>query len=80
MSWLKTLFIRIELFDIAIIRAPAHPFWFGRQIPFVGIEIGNQAGFDLGLTNVSTIVGISKLRGVSDLPAPSLTAAEAVGS
>jgi hypothetical protein len=62
---------------MAIVRMQAHPFRLRRQIPLVWIAGADQSGFNFSPTEVSTIVGIRKLWGVSDLPTRCLATAEA---
>ena len=59
-----------------MIGSPTHPFRFGRQLPFVGVEIGNQLGFDLRLAAMGTIVGIEELRSIGNSTPPTLPATD----
>jgi hypothetical protein len=73
----KNGFVSVKSRHVLIVGRPAHPFRFRRQVPFIGIKIGNQSRFNFSFANVSTIVRIRKLRGISDLSPPCLAAAEA---
>jgi hypothetical protein len=48
-------FVRFKSLQIALIAMPTHPFWFGRKIPFVLIEIINHARSDFGLPQLCPI-------------------------
>ena len=56
---------------------PSHPFWLGRQPPFVRIKIGNQSGLDLRFPAMSTIIGVEKLRSIGRSSSPCSPAARA---
>jgi hypothetical protein len=39
----QNFFISIEFLFIAIVGLPAHPLWFRRQVPFVGVKLAERA-------------------------------------
>jgi hypothetical protein len=52
-----------ESFLVTIVRLPAHPLWFRRKIPIIGIELANrtQPRIDFGLRVMGATVSIQKL-------------------
>jgi hypothetical protein len=79
-SAVELLFVFVERFNITTVCRPAHPFWFGRQVPFVRIEVTNQPRLDPLPSELCPRRRILKLGVVGDLPTPGLPAAELTGS
>jgi hypothetical protein len=46
--------------DKAIVSAPSHPFWSGRQIPFVPVQVTDQARFDFRLPRCARSVAVAR--------------------
>jgi hypothetical protein len=53
---MEDVLVPIVALDIAIVRAPPHPFRFRRQVPFARVAVGDQPRLDLGLTVVRAII------------------------
>jgi hypothetical protein len=74
---IEDVFIGVVALDVAVVRAPSHPFWLWRQVPFIWIAIADQARLDSCLARVRAIVWPKELRSIGDLPpSPGLTAAK----
>src|SRR5262245_18394789 len=72
----------IELALGALVDPPAHPFRLGREMPFVRIESAKsaKARSDFCLSSMGAIVAVKKLRGIGDLPSPSLSTSKGPGT
>jgi hypothetical protein len=74
---IEDVFIGVVALDVAVVRAPSHPFWLWRQVPFIWIAIADQARLDPCLARVRATVWPKELRSIGDLPpSPGLTAAK----
>jgi hypothetical protein len=74
----KNCLVLVELLFITLVSLPPHPLWLRRQIPFVWIKFADQSVFDSGFSKMRSVGRVLKLRLVSNLTSPGLTAAEAL--